>query len=106
MVGIRPEDLPAVNGDRPGAVLQGDVELVESLGAEQLVHFRIDAPAIRSEGGAHSADDPGLAELVENANVARIQPRHHVGVGDRISFAVAADRLEFFDPDTGAAIVG
>jgi multiple sugar transport system ATP-binding protein len=102
VVGIRPEDLPVVNGGVPQAVLQGDVELVEALGSEQLVHFRTDARLIRSAG----ADAEGLeqAELSDDLHVARLEPRVRVRVGERCSFAIAPERIEFFDPSTGVAI--
>ena len=102
VVGIRPEDLPVVNGATPQAVLQGDVELVEALGSEQLVHFRTDARVIRSTPG--DADGLEQAELSDDLYVARIGPRVPVSVGARISFAVAPERIEFFDPSTGVAI--
>lgn len=103
VVGIRPEDLPAANGSGATAVLQGDVELVEALGSEQLVHFRTDARMIRPDA-ANTADGAAGTELSADANVARVDPRRHVTNGERISFALAMDRLEFFDPDTGLAI--
>lgn len=102
VVGIRPEDLPVVNGATPQAVLQGDVELVEALGSEQLVHFRTDARVIRSTPG--DVDGLEQAELSDDLYVARIGPRVPVSVGARISFAVAPERIEFFDPSTGVAI--
>jgi multiple sugar transport system ATP-binding protein len=46
VVGIRPEDLPAHSPDGSEAVLTGDVKLVEALGSEILVHFKIDAKSI------------------------------------------------------------
>ncbi|MDE3130169.1 MAG: sn-glycerol-3-phosphate ABC transporter ATP-binding protein UgpC [Acidobacteriota bacterium] len=103
VVGIRPEDLSVTNGAVPQAVLQGDVELVEALGSEQLVHFRTDAVIVRSE----PAQGPDLeqAELDEDLNVARLGPRARVGVGQRVAFAIDPERLEFFDPHTGVAIV-
>lgn len=33
-----------------------------------------------------------------------VEPRHAVRAGERISFSVSAERLEFFDLDTGLAI--
>ncbi len=66
VVGIRPEDLPVVNGATPQAVLQGDVELVEALGSEQLVHFRTDARVIRST--------PGDPDGLEQAEAQRRSP--------------------------------
>jgi multiple sugar transport system ATP-binding protein len=103
VVGIRPEDLPAANGSDSVALLQGDVELVEALGSEQLVHFRTDARMIRAEA-LDSADGAAGTELSADANVARVDPRHSVSSGERISFALATDRIEFFDPQTGFAI--
>jgi len=104
VLGIRPEDLPAVNGDRPVAVLYGEVELVEALGPEQLVHFRTDARIVRLDERDLNADAGSTAELDEEINVARVAPRHRIGVGDRVAFAVSPDRLEFFDSDSGDAI--
>ena len=52
IIGIRPEDLEdAARGrHRAGARLRGEVELTEALGAEVMVHFRVDArPAVTEE---------------------------------------------------------
>jgi multiple sugar transport system ATP-binding protein len=105
VVGIRPEDLTVANGHDPGARLLGEVELVEALGSEQLVHFRTDAPMVRTER-AGAADDLAPAEVSDDLNVARIAPRPPVTVGERIAFAIQPDRVEFFDPATGTAIRG
>jgi multiple sugar transport system ATP-binding protein len=107
VVGIRPEDLHAANAERPGSVLTGDVHLVEALGAEILVHFRIDAPIVQLEDTSVSEDGDEI--LVNNASatsesVARIEPRHPVRTGERFSFSVSDERIEFFDIETGLAI--
>jgi multiple sugar transport system ATP-binding protein len=53
IAGIRPEGLAvpgaAGPGAEPGASLTVDVQLVEVLGSEQLVHFRLDARRVREE---------------------------------------------------------
>ncbi|HEV3186855.1 MAG TPA: sn-glycerol-3-phosphate ABC transporter ATP-binding protein UgpC [Acidimicrobiales bacterium] len=108
VVGIRPEDLPAANAARPGSVLVGDVHLVEALGAEILVHFRMDAPLVQLDDTSVTEDGDEI--LVNNAVassecVARIEPRHTVRAGDRFSFSVSEDRIEFFDLETGLAIL-
>jgi multiple sugar transport system ATP-binding protein len=103
VVGIRPEDLSTLNGDTSAATLQGDVELVESLGAEQLVHFATDAKMIHTEGTTNQ--EAGATELTEDVGVARIEPRHRVSAGERITFALEPERLEFFDSETGLSIV-
>jgi multiple sugar transport system ATP-binding protein len=101
VVGIRPEDLPAANGSS-APLLYGDVDLVEALGSEQLVHFRTDATPIRAE--RTEAADGALTGPDEDVNVARIDPRRQIRAGERVPFAVAAERVEFFDADTGLAI--
>jgi multiple sugar transport system ATP-binding protein len=103
VVGIRPEDLSVANGHGPHARLLGDVELVEALGSEQLVHFRTDATIAGTER-AGAEDHLERAELSDDLNVARIAPRPPVDVGAQLAFAIDPDRLEFFDPATGSAI--
>jgi multiple sugar transport system ATP-binding protein len=92
IVGIRPEVLtdPASTGTpaAPGASLTADVELVEVLGTEQLVHFQLDVP--------RAGDEP--------AGVARVGPRATIRPHTRAVLAVDTERLHFFDPATGAAI--
>ena len=106
VVGLRPEHLPAAEGDGPvpGApVLAGDVDLVEALGSELLVHFTLDAPKVRAEGAAE-ADEAELA--ASGAGVARVDPRAPIKAGDRARFLVDTSRMQFFDPATDAAIWG
>jgi multiple sugar transport system ATP-binding protein len=91
---------------RPGVVFHGDVELVEALGSEILVHFRTDARVIIDEKGGPSSDtDEGAAkDETDDSCVARIEPRHVVRSGDRFSFTVNPERLEFFDLMSGEAM--
>ena len=100
VVGLRPEHLPAANGTA-GPTLAGDVDLVEALGSELIVHFTIDARRVRAEGTA-SADEEAVTESGEG--VARVDPASPVKVGERARFAIKADGMQFFDPGTGEAI--
>jgi multiple sugar transport system ATP-binding protein len=77
----------------------GDVRVVEVLGSEQHVYFSVDA----TPAGGESAREGILASNVPNG-VARLDPRPSVQAGTRVTFAVDAARLHFFDPDTGNAI--
>jgi len=107
VVGIRPEDLPAASLQAPGAVLSGDVHLVEALGAEILVHFHLDAPIVEVEDatGAKDREEVLIGKgSIESECIARIEPRHMVRSGDRFRFGVSEERLEFFDRETGLAI--
>jgi multiple sugar transport system ATP-binding protein len=108
-VGIRPEDLHAEASNRAGSELKGDVELVEALGSELLVHFRTDARTVPSEGSIRSDLEEDFREgefVPAEICVARIEPGHLVRAGDRFSFFLSSDRFEFFDLETGVSLRG
>jgi len=100
VVGLRPEHLPAA-GNGAGPCLVGDVDLVEALGSELVVHFTVDARRVRAEG-ATTKDAEEVTEAGEG--VARVDPKSSVKANERFSFAIDADGMQFFDADTGAAI--
>jgi multiple sugar transport system ATP-binding protein len=106
VVGIRPEDLAAADSAHPGQLLTGQVELVEALGSEILVHFAIDAPVVRAE--SRQSDDETTARTgrlsAPVACIARLDPRQSAQAGKLFSFSVSANQLELFDLDTGLAI--
>ena len=105
VVGIRPEDLPAATGEDDQAVLKGDVELVEALGAEILVHFRTDAQVIVAEGAIKDEQGDDVRSHSDvGVCVARIDPRQKVRIGERFSFAISPERIEFFEKESGVAI--
>jgi multiple sugar transport system ATP-binding protein len=97
VVGVRPEHLTLPAGD--GQTLTADVELVEALGNEQLVHFTIDAPLF-TEGVEDTLEEDAPASV----GIARVAPGAAVGAGSKAMFAVEVDRLHFFDRQSGAAI--
>jgi multiple sugar transport system ATP-binding protein len=106
VLGVRPEHLPAANGNAAAAesaesALVGNVDLVEALGSELMVHFTIDARTVVAEG---AASDDADATARAGEGVARVDPSAKVKVGDRITFAVNTAGLQFFDPDTDLAI--
>jgi multiple sugar transport system ATP-binding protein len=106
ILGVRPEHLPAANGNAAAAeaaesTLVGNVDLVEALGSELVVHFTIDAHRVRAEGATDEDED---ATARSGEGVARVEPSVKVKVGDRITFAVNTAGLQFFDPETERAI--
>ena len=108
IVGVRPEHL-SLSAPEEGRSLSADVELVEALGNELLVHFVTDARAAHPDSRLVSADDPVFAsgEVGGPAaanGVSRVDPRTQVKAGDRVTFAVDVRALHFFDPQTGAAL--
>jgi len=101
VLGLRPEHLPASADGLAGPTLVADVDLVEALGAELVVHFTIDARRVRPEG-ATDADTEAVTEAGEG--VARVDPSAPVKPGKRATFAINTSGMQFFDPGSGEAI--
>jgi multiple sugar transport system ATP-binding protein len=104
-VGIRPEDMEdaTLEPDHPqDQRIKTDVELVEALGSELMVHASIDASKVHS-------GDPDVADEATPASgatplVARFSPRSRVTRGETIEVAVDAANLYFFDATTGLTL--
>jgi multiple sugar transport system ATP-binding protein len=101
VLGVRPEHLPAAHAGATGPALVGNVDLIEALGSELVIHFTIDAPRVQPEG-ATSADEDATAKAGEG--VARVAPDTKIKVGERITFAVNTEGMQFFDMETDKAI--
>ncbi len=80
-VGMRPEHLKQA-GDGSGETLSLDVELVEPLGADTLVHGRVDGADLTVRLPGHASCAPG----------------------ERLPLVVAAENLHLFDAETGERI--
>ncbi|MGZ5305767.1 MAG: ABC transporter ATP-binding protein [Actinomycetota bacterium] len=117
VVGLRPEDIedaslvPDAQEDRR---IISVVDLRESLGADVVVHFTVQAPAVITEDPKELARDVGhdRLEAVERRAIdhseflARLSPRTTARKGQPIELVVDVTRLHFFDPETGLAIYG
>jgi multiple sugar transport system ATP-binding protein len=125
VVGVRPEALddadlsPGVPGDR---VIQATVDLVESLGAELMVHVAVAlaeddatpsvAPAVdAAETVARGVSSDAAADAVwqdvvgrRGRMVARLSPRSTLRPGDAVKLTVDPAGLHFFDPASGATL--
>jgi multiple sugar transport system ATP-binding protein len=105
IVGIRPEDLhpdgSAEAGPSPWR-LEVQVELVESLGSETLVHFPVGDAASRN--GSVMAVARDSAAPTGHA-VARLDARNQAVPGATLSLAVDPERLHFFVADPAGARV-
>ncbi|HVJ95729.1 MAG TPA: sn-glycerol-3-phosphate ABC transporter ATP-binding protein UgpC [Acidimicrobiia bacterium] len=108
IVGIRPEDMEdaAFASDAPAdRRLRADVELLEALGSEVLVHFSVPARPAMTDDVKELATELERAEPAGDATVlARLNPRTAVRKGESVELVVDTTRLHFFDPDTGAGI--
>jgi multiple sugar transport system ATP-binding protein len=103
VVGMRPEHLRASSSNITGPKLVGDVELVEALGSELVVHFTIDAHRVIAEG---ALDKDEAAAMQSGEGVARVEAKTPVKPGDKMTFSVDIEDMQFFDTQTGLAIRG
>jgi multiple sugar transport system ATP-binding protein len=104
IVGIRPEHLEDANlidtyQRLRALVFEAGVELVESLGAEKIVHFTVEGASAHSAQLAELAADSGTGE---NEFVARLPAESAATAGQRIELALDTTKLAIFDADTGA----
>ncbi len=107
VIGIRPEDIEDVafdSGSPDDRRLHVDVELVEQLGSDIVVHALIDATPSRStmlpaEAAAPAPLDAG------GLLVARCNPRSRLARGERAHLSVDTDRIHLFDPSSGRTLI-
>ncbi|HEX6701036.1 MAG TPA: sn-glycerol-3-phosphate ABC transporter ATP-binding protein UgpC [Gaiellaceae bacterium] len=109
-LGVRPEHVREVNGDDGDRRLQGEVLLVEALGAELLVHVAVNAQPLLVEDVLEGAGDDEAALPTaattegETTILARFDAESRIREGDRVELAFDARRLHFFDLETGRSI--
>ena len=111
VVGMRPESLSiagtaTLENEERSLFFEGDVDLVEALGSEILVHFSTDARRVEAEG-MYSEDAEGLeAGLIaqRGEGVARVPPETQLVMGARVRLQVNPKRLFFFDPTSGLSL--
>ena len=104
IVGIRPEDYEdaTLAPEIPAAQrITSKVVLLEALGSEIMVHFRVEAPTVDS-GDPDAAEDKGVAGQA-NA-VGRFSPRSTARMGQEIEIAISTENLHFFDATTHQSI--
>ena len=112
LVGIRPTDFEHTGSADPSLPrIRVRADIVEELGAESHVMFRIDAPRVTAEAVRAAADtrtDEEAETLFtddERAEfTARVDSRFPVAAGSEVDLAVHVDGLHFFEPETGNVI--
>src|SRR5512142_2970410 len=85
VVGMRPEHLRPASPETTSPKLVGDVDLVEALGSELVVHFTIDAHRVIAEG---AVDKDEAAAVKSGEGVARVEAKTPVKPGDKMTFTV------------------
>ena len=90
LLGLRPESFSIVTA---GGALQGEVEVVEQLGAESFLYLRLKG----LDGGRAERS----SERASGSVCARLNEMVDLGPGDRVSLAVQPDLVRLFDAKTG-----
>jgi multiple sugar transport system ATP-binding protein len=122
IIGLRPTDVRlraadfALEGDTPPASvarLSVTADIVEQLGAEQVVVFPVDVPRYVPPGthtgaliptGGPDDEEMLLADPQRSRFTARLDMRRTVRHGERVELWFDTDRLYLFDPQTGDAL--
>jgi len=102
VVGIRPESLAPAPADAAGPALDLEVDLVEPLGEQALVHGTVAGTAAHSGAEEEQAI---LTEAASRAPVTAVFPAEGLpGPGDRVRIRVAPERIYLFSAATGESI--
>lgn len=116
VLGIRPQDLedPEYSQESgEGTRLKAKIDLIEAVGTETMVHFKVDAPIAITEDMKELAADVGGEEVAQlerkakegtNDFTAVLDPRTKLRKNEDVELAVDTSRLHFFDTESSAGI--
>jgi multiple sugar transport system ATP-binding protein len=105
ILGIRPESFEDA-AFAPGLPrLEVLVEVLEDLGSDAHLFFTVDAPSITAEVLESGDDARGLIANGGALFTARVDARTAALVGHHLDLGVDPERLQFFDPVTGARLL-
>jgi multiple sugar transport system ATP-binding protein len=102
ILGVRPEDIEDVRF-ADGEPLSAVVDIREDMGSEVFVHFGVGGKPVVGED-VRAAVGEDAADVKRSAWVARVDRETGADEQRPIDLAVDANRLHFFDPETGDAI--
>ena len=116
MLGIRPQDFEDpeyAQESGEGTRLKANIDLIEAVGTETMVHFKVDAPLAVTDDMKELAADLGgdeIAQLERKAKRARTSslpfstPGAKLRKNEDVELAVDTSRLHFFDTETSQGI--
>jgi multiple sugar transport system ATP-binding protein len=104
VAGLRAQFLHPANEHPELPTLDASVELVEALGGESIVYFRVNANVIR-EGQDETEDEleaAGEGVVAQRPNLVAQFPAHvQLQLHERVPIAVDVARMHFFDEESG-----
>ena len=103
IVGLRPEDF--VLGGDGSVAIAAKVEISERLGPEVLVHLRADGLTLAAIGAEAAKSEDEQAGELSDTIVARFDPGFSASTGETISLGINRERLQLFDPQSGASLL-
>jgi multiple sugar transport system ATP-binding protein len=107
ILGIRPEAFEDVAHAPPELpTIEAEVVVLEELGSDAHVFFRVDATRIAT-GALEDEEDDATDLVVDRGSLlnARVDPRTTARVGGVQHLAVDPARFHFFDAETGASLL-
>jgi multiple sugar transport system ATP-binding protein len=110
IAGIRPEAFEdAAFAARELPTVEVNVEVLEGIGSDAYVFFRVDATPVTVEDALSDEAEETTTLLAEDAGgamfTARVDARTRAKVGERLTLAVDPTRLYFFSPETGESVL-
>jgi multiple sugar transport system ATP-binding protein len=106
VLGIRPEAFDdAAFSHKNLPRISVTVEVLEELGSDSHVFFRVAAPRVTIEMRDATSDDAMLLAERDTLFTARVDPATKAQVGDPLELAVDPAKFHFFDAATGASLL-
>jgi multiple sugar transport system ATP-binding protein len=106
VLGIRPEafdDAAFSHLNLPRVAVK--VEVLEELGSDSHVFFRVAAPRVTIELRDATSDDPTILAEHDSLFNARVDPATRARVGDSLELAVDPAEFHFFDAESGESLL-
>jgi multiple sugar transport system ATP-binding protein len=104
VLGIRPEAFDdAAFTQKSLPRLNVTVEVLEELGADSFVVFRVAAPRVTVE--ARASDDATILAETDSLFTARVDPATRARVGDQLELVVDPSSFHFFDSQNGRSLL-
>jgi len=106
VLGIRPESFDdAAFSQKSLPRIEVTVDVLEELGSDSHVFFRVAAPRVTIESQDTADDDATILVEDDSLFTARVDPATRAGVGEKLQLAVDPARFHFFDKRTGESLL-
>ncbi len=106
VLGIRPEVFDdAAFSQKQLPRVDVTVDVLEELGSDSFVFFRVAAPRVTIDTRDATSDDDTILAETDSLFTARVDPATSARAGDSLALAVDSAKFHFFDVQTGASLL-